>query len=63
MPLLQVVLILIAVGVLNFLVKKTPYIDETWKQIVYWASLFGTVVFIGGLFGLWSHLSAIHIGR
>lgn len=63
MPLLQVVLILIAVGVLNCLVKKTPYIDETWKQIIYWASIVGTVIFIGGLFGLWQHLSAIHIGR
>jgi hypothetical protein len=63
MPLLQVILVLIAVGVLVFLVGICPWIDATWKQIIKWVAIVGTAIWICGLFGLWGSLSNIHIGR
>jgi hypothetical protein len=63
MPLLEVVLVLIAVGVLVWLSQKLPWMDDTFRQIIKWVALFGVVVWLCSLFGLFHHLSAIHIGK
>ena len=63
MPLLQVVLVLIAVGVLVWLSQTVPWIDGTFKQIIKWVAIAGVVIWICSLFGLFQHLGAIHIGR
>ena len=63
MPLLEVVLVLIAVGVLVWLSQSAPWIDGTFKQIIKWVAIFGVVIWICSLFGIFNHLSAIRIGR
>jgi hypothetical protein len=63
MPLLQVVLVLIAVGVLVYLAQIAPWIDGTFKQIIKWVAICGVVLWIASLFGLFNHLGAIRIGR
>lgn len=63
MPLLEVVLVLIAVGVLVYLSQIAPWIDGTFKQIIKWVAICGTVIWFCSLFGIFQHLSAIHIGR
>jgi|WetSurMetagenome_2_1015567.scaffolds.fasta_scaffold183525_6 hypothetical protein len=63
MPLLTVVLVLIAVGVLVYLAQIAPWIDGTFKQIIKWVAICGVILWIASLFGLFNHLSAIHIGK
>ena len=63
MPLLSVVLVLIAVGVLVYLAQLIPWIDPTFKQIIKWVAIAGVILWICSLFGLFSHLSAIHVGK
>lgn len=63
MPLLEVVLVLIAVGVLVYLVGICPWIDVTWKSIIKWVAIVGTAIWVCSLFGIWQHLSRIHVGR
>jgi hypothetical protein len=63
MPLLTVVLVLIAVGVLVFLSSTIPWIDPTFKQIIKWVAIVGVIIWIASLFGLFGNLSAIHIGK
>lgn len=63
MPLLTVVLVLIAVGVLVYLSDIAPWIDPTFKSIIKWVAICGVIIWIAGLFGLFGHLSAIRIGK
>ena len=63
MPLLEVVLVLVAVGVLVYLSQQVPWIDSTFKQIIKWAAIAGVIIWMCSLFGLFQHLGAIHIGH
>lgn len=63
MPLLTVVLVLIAVGVLVWIANSVPWIDPTFKNIIKWVAIIGVVIWICSLFGLFGHLSAVHVGR
>lgn len=63
MPLLTVVLVLIAVGVLVYLAQTIPWIDPTFKQIIKWVAIVGVIIWIASLFGLFSYLAPIHVGK
>jgi hypothetical protein len=65
MPVLTVVLVLIALGVMVALSAMIPdkYLDPTFKQIIKWVAIVGFVLWICSLFGLFQHLSAIRIGK
>ncbi len=63
MPLLTVVLVLVAVGVLVWFSQTMPWIDPTFKQIIKWVAIAGVILWICSLFGLFSHLAAINVGK
>jgi hypothetical protein len=62
MPLLDVVLVLIVVGVLLWLVNSYIPMDAKIKQILNIVVVIAVVFWVLAIFGLWSHLSAIHVG-
>lgn len=63
MPLIQVILILIAVGVLLWVVTKFIPMDGTIKQILTAVVIIAVVLWLLSVFGIFSGLSNIRVGR
>lgn len=63
MPIVYVLLVIAAVGCLVWALKFVPWIDDTFKTMIKVVAVLGTVLWIASLFGLFSHLSAIKVGR
>jgi len=63
MPLLQIVLALIVVGVLLWLVDRFIPMQATIKSIVNAVVVIAVVVWLLNVFGLLASLSRIHVGR
>jgi len=63
MPLLQIVITLIAVGVLLWLVNRFIPMQSTIKSILNGVVVIAVVLWIANLYGLFNSLSRIHIGR
>jgi len=63
MPLLQIVLALIVVGVLLWLVDRFIPMQATIKSIVNAVVVIAVVVWLLNVFGLFASLSRIHVGR
>jgi hypothetical protein len=63
MPLLQIVLALIVVGVLLWLVDRFIPMQATIKSIVNAVVVIAVVVWLLNVFGLFTSLSRIHVGR
>lgn len=63
MPLLQVVLVLIVVGVLLWLVNRFVPMQGTIKSILNAIVIIGVVLWLLDIFGLFHSLSRIHVGR
>lgn len=63
MPLIQLVVVLIVVGVLLWLVNNYIPMDRKIKQILNIVVVIGVVLWLLSVFGLLSSLSNIHIGR
>jgi len=63
MPLIQVVVTLIVVGVLLWLVNRFIPMQANIKSILNGVVVIGVVLWILNLFGLFGALSRIHIGR
>lgn len=63
MPLLDVVLVLIVVGILLWLVNSTIPMDAQIKKILNIVVVVAVVLWLCSLFGLWSHLSLVHVGK
>lgn len=63
MPLVQLVLTLIIVGVLLWLVNRYIPMQSSIKTILNGIVIIVVVLWIGNLFGLFAPLSRIHIGR
>ena len=63
MPLLQIVLALIVVGVLLWLVDRFIPMQATIKSIVNAVVVIAVVVWLLNIFGLFTSLSRIHVGR
>ena len=63
MPLIQLVMALIVVGVLLWLVNRFIPMAGSIKSILNAVVVIGVVLWLLNIFGLFSGLSAIHVGR
>ena len=63
MPLIQLVVVLIVVGVLLWLVNNYIPMDRKIKQILNIVVVIAVVLWLLSVFGLLSSLSNIHIGK
>jgi hypothetical protein len=63
MPLIQVVLVLIVVGVLLWLIDRFVPMAGSIKSILNAVVVIAVVLWLLNVFGLLSSLSAIHVGR
>lgn len=63
MPLLQVVLVLIVIGVLLWLVNSFIPMAGSIKSILNAVVVIAVVLWLLNVFGLYSSLSRIHVGR
>ena len=63
MPLLQVVLALIVVGVLLWLVNRFIPMASSIKSILNAVVVIAVVLWLLNIFGLFSSLSNIHVGK
>ena len=63
MPLIQLVLVLIVIGVLLWLVNSYIPMDRKIKQILNIVVVIAVVLWLLSVFGLFSSLSKIHVGR
>ncbi len=63
MPLLQVVVTLIFVGIVLWLVNRFIPMQSTIKSILNGVVVIAVVLWIANLYGLLNSLSRIHIGR
>ena len=62
MPLLQILLVLVVVGVLLWLVNSFIPIQGTIKSILNAVVIIAVVLWLPNVFGLFHSLSRIHIG-
>jgi hypothetical protein len=63
MPLMQLVITLVVVGVLLWLVNRFIPMQSNIKSILNGVVVIAVVLWIVNLFGLFTSLSRIHIGR
>jgi len=63
MPLLQVVLVLVVVGVLLWLVNRFIPMASSIKSILNAVVVIAVVLWLLNIFGLLSSLSNIHVGK
>jgi hypothetical protein len=63
MPLIQVVIALIVVGVLLWLVNRYIPMASSIKSILNAVVVIAGVVWLLKVFGLWSYITNIHVGR
>jgi len=63
MPLLQILMVLIVVGVLLWLVSRFIPMQGTIKSILNAVVVIATVLWLLNIFGLFHSLSRIHIGN
>lgn len=62
MPLLQILMVLVVVGVLLWLVNRFIPMEGTIKSILNAVVVIATVVWLLNIFGLLHSLSRIHVG-
>jgi hypothetical protein len=63
MPLMQLVISLVAVGVLLWLVNRFIPMQSNIKSILNGVVVIIVVIWLANLFGLFGPLSRIHVGR
>ncbi len=63
MPLIQLLEVLIVVGVLLWLVNRFIPMQGTIKSILNGVVVIAVVLWIMNIFGLFSSLSSIHVGK
>jgi hypothetical protein len=63
MPLMQLVITLVVVGVLLWLVNRFIPMQSSIKSILNGVVVIAVVLWIVNLFGLFSSFSRIHVGR
>ncbi|HKN23834.1 MAG TPA: Thivi_2564 family membrane protein [Candidatus Acidoferrum sp.] len=63
MPLLQILLVLIVVGVLLWLVNRFIPMQRSIKSILNGVVIIAVVLWLLDVFGLFHSLSRIHVGR
>ena len=63
MPLINVVIVLIVVGVLLWLVNRYIPMDHKIKSILNGVVVIALILWLLSVFGLFSSITTIHIGR
>ena len=63
MALLEVFMVLIAIGVILWAVDKFVPMQDTIKSILNGVVVIGVVIWLLKVFGLFDYLSRIHIGK
>ncbi len=63
MPLINLVIILVVVGVVLWLINTYIPMDRKIKRILNAVVVIGVILWLLNVFGIMSSLSAIHIGR
>jgi hypothetical protein len=63
MPLIQIVVVLIVVGVLLYFANKLIPMEGTIKQILNAVVIIAVVLWLLSVFGLFSGLSSIRVGK
>lgn len=63
MPLVQLVLVLVVVGVLLWLINRYVPMQGTIKSILNAVVVIAVVLWVLNVFGLFTSLSRIHVGR
>ena len=63
MPLIQVIITLIVVGVLLWLINRYIPMAVSIKSILNAVIVIAVVVWLLKVFGLWSYITNIHVGR
>ena len=63
MPLLQILIVLVVVGVLLWLVNRFIPMQGTIKSILNAVVVIATVLWLLNVFGLFHSLSRIHVGK
>ncbi len=63
MPLIQLVLILVVVGVVLWVINSYIPMQSTIKKILNVVVIISVIIWLLSLFGLIGNLSAIHIGK
>ena len=63
MPLITVIIVLVAVGVLLWLINTYVPMDAKIKNILNYAVVIIVILWLLNVFGIWSYLGAAHVGR
>jgi hypothetical protein len=63
MPLINLVIVLIVVGLLLWLVNTYIPMDGKIKNILNVVVVIAVVLWLLDVFGVWSHMGAIHVGH
>ncbi len=63
MPLIQVLIVLIVVGVVLWLINNYLPMAASIKSILNFVVVIVVVVWLLKVFGLWSYITHIHVGR
>lgn len=63
MPLIEVIVVLIVVGVLLWLINTYIPMAASIKSILNVVIVIVVVVWLLKVFGLWSYITGIHVGR
>lgn len=63
MPLIQLIVVLIVVGVLLWLVNSYIPMDGKIKQILNIVVVIAVILWLLSVFGLFSSLSTVHVGK
>lgn len=63
MPLLTIILVILAVGVLVALINKygSPYIDTKFLWLINAVAIIGTIVWLLAVLGVWDYLRKITV--
>jgi hypothetical protein len=62
-PLIQLIVILVVIGVLLYLVNAYIPMQATIKRILNGAVVIAVVLWLLNVFGVWSYLSGFRVGR
>jgi hypothetical protein len=62
-PLIQVVVVLIIVGVLLWLINRYIPMASSIKSILNAVVVIAVVIWLLKVFGLWSYITNIHVGK
>ena len=63
MPLIQVVIVLVVVGVVLWVINSYIPMQSTIKKILNVVVVIGVIIWLLSLFGLIGNLSTIHVGK